>query len=97
MRRGAGLAAAGAAGLGPPPAQAAVAAPAGNPASVPAGTALIKVAAGSSRWQAGVANQDSSTTLQGIAFHTGAGAPRPCFGITNNSGANRQFDRHYKV
>ncbi|WP_327301199.1 hypothetical protein [Streptomyces goshikiensis] len=71
MRRG-GLAAAGAAGLGLP-AQAAVAAPVDNPARVPAGTALIDVAADSSRWQAGVANQDSSTTLQGIAFDSANG------------------------
>ncbi|MEU3908130.1 hypothetical protein AB0F20_30680 [Streptomyces goshikiensis] len=72
MRRGAGLAAAGAAGLGLP-AQAAAAAPVDNPARVPAGTALINVAADSSRWQAGVANQGSSTTLQGIAFDSANG------------------------
>ncbi|MFD3557185.1 hypothetical protein ACFWWA_34550 [Streptomyces goshikiensis] len=74
MRRGTGRAAAAAAsGLGLP-AQAAMVAPAGNPARVPAGTALINVAAGSTRWLAGTANQDSSTTLQGIAFDIATGA-----------------------
>ncbi|GHD61501.1 hypothetical protein GCM10010336_15310 [Streptomyces goshikiensis] len=34
---------------------------------------------------------------EGMAIHTGAGAPRLCFGITNNAGANRQFDLYYKV
>ncbi|NEB93282.1 hypothetical protein [Streptomyces bauhiniae] len=72
IRSGTGLAAGAAAGLGLP-AQAAVAAPVDNPASVPGGTALIDVAAGSTRWLAGVANQDSSTTLQGIAFDSAAG------------------------
>ncbi|MET8812480.1 hypothetical protein ABZW47_10785 [Streptomyces sp. NPDC004549] len=67
MRGGTGLAVGAAAAL-TLPAQDASAEPVANPASVPGGTALIDVAAGSTRWLAGVGNQDSSTTLQGIAF-----------------------------
>ncbi|MFD0277274.1 hypothetical protein ACFVHB_25670 [Kitasatospora sp. NPDC127111] len=40
-----------------------------NPANVPDGAPLIKVENGSTRWgSGGIVNQDTSTTLQGIAF-----------------------------
>ncbi|MGV9338443.1 phage baseplate protein [Streptomyces sp. NPDC003688] len=67
LRGGTGVAVGAAAALALP-AQDAAAEPAVNPANVPGGTALIDVAAGSTRWLTGVGNQDSSTTLQGIAF-----------------------------
>ncbi|MDQ0991028.1 hypothetical protein [Streptomyces sp. V3I7] len=66
IRGGTGLAA-GAAAVMALPAPAASAAPV-NPASIPTGAPLIDVADGSTRWLGGVTNQDTSTTLQGIAF-----------------------------
>jgi hypothetical protein len=67
IRGGTGLAAGAAAALTLPAPSAFAAAPV-NPANIPTGTALIDVADGSTRWLSAVTNQDTSTTLQGIAF-----------------------------
>lgn len=68
IRGGTGLAAGTVAALALPGGGTVAEAAGSNPANVPTGTALIDVSNGSTRWLAGVGNQDSSTTLQGIAF-----------------------------